>query len=257
MRDGRASRRSVSSHSLQCPQRSRDTLERICARRPVVAAADRRDRRPPYRDVDATHTRTRCTSWRSFPMSAPVTATTPRRRREAEASRRRARASRVAGPRVRIARPLLGCRRSTGASGGRFTTPARDPGERPRTRRRRRPASPTPQGHSRGPARGRSSTLPIDWQIDFCSRPMKDERGKKMWELLICDESRSFQHAEFFPNNRINSVELSKAIQRVLNEPRARGRSASSFSDRRCRRSSRARATTSASRRCRAVDARR
>ena len=37
-----------------------------------------------------------------------------------------------------------------------------------------------------------------------------------MWELLICDETRSFEHAEFFPNNRINSVELSKAIDRVI-----------------------------------------
>jgi len=50
-----------------------------------------------------------------------------------------------------------------------------------------------------------------DWQIDFCSRPLKDDRGKKVWELLITDEDRSFEHAEFFPNNRINSVELSKA----------------------------------------------
>jgi|TARA_B110000977_G_scaffold200878_1_gene292992 hypothetical protein len=58
--------------------------------------------------------------------------------------------------------------------------------------------------------------LSYDWQLDFCSRPMKDERGKKMWELLICDETRSFEHAEFFPNNRINSVELSKAIERVI-----------------------------------------
>ena len=26
-----------------------------------------------------------------------------------------------------------------------------------------------------------------------------------MWELLITDEDRTFEHAEFFPNNRINS----------------------------------------------------
>ena len=55
-----------------------------------------------------------------------------------------------------------------------------------------------------------------DWQIDFCSRPLKDDRGKKVWELLITDEDRSFEHAEFFPNNRINSVELSKALQKVV-----------------------------------------
>merc|ERR1719390_238200 len=54
------------------------------------------------------------------------------------------------------------------------------------------------------------------WQIDFCSRPLKDDRGKKVWELLITDEDRSFEHAEFFPNNRINSVELAKALQKVV-----------------------------------------
>jgi hypothetical protein len=53
---------------------------------------------------------------------------------------------------------------------------------------------------------------------------MKDERGKKMWELLICDETRSFEHAEFFPNNRINSVELARAIERVIAERGARPR---------------------------------
>ena len=29
-----------------------------------------------------------------------------------------------------------------------------------------------------------------------------------MWELLVTDEDRTFEHAEFFPNNRINSVEV-------------------------------------------------
>ena len=65
-------------------------------------------------------------------------------------------------------------------------------------------------------APGEVKDIAQDWQLDFCSRPMKDERGKKMWELLICDETRSFEHSEFFPNNRINSVELAKAIDRVL-----------------------------------------
>ena len=74
-------------------------------------------------------------------------------------------------------------------------------------------ASPSP---APSPGGGPVEDLPHDWQIDFCSRPMKDERGKKMWELLICDETRSFEHSEFFPNNRINSVELAKAIDRVL-----------------------------------------
>ena len=75
-----------------------------------------------------------------------------------------------------------------------------------------------------GAPSGEIVDLAYDWQLDFCSRPMKDERGKKMWELLICDETRSFEHAEFFPNNRINSVELSKAIDRVIQAQGARPR---------------------------------
>ncbi|KAK9831246.1 hypothetical protein WJX74_009268 [Apatococcus lobatus] len=54
------------------------------------------------------------------------------------------------------------------------------------------------------------------WQLDFSSRPILDERGKKKWELLICDAERKFQHAQYFPNNKINSKELSLAIQQVL-----------------------------------------
>ena len=82
-------------------------------------------------------------------------------------------------------------------------------------------ASPSP---APSPGGGPVEDLPHDWQLDFCSRPMKDERGKKMWELLICDETRSFEHAEFFPNNRINSVELARAIERVIAERGARPR---------------------------------
>lgn len=46
------------------------------------------------------------------------------------------------------------------------------------------------------------------WEIDFCSRPLLDERGKKVWELLICDPERNFEYAEYFPNNKINSAEV-------------------------------------------------
>lgn len=46
------------------------------------------------------------------------------------------------------------------------------------------------------------------WEIDFCSRPLLDERGKKVWELLICDPERNFEFSEFFPNSKINSGEV-------------------------------------------------
>lgn len=47
------------------------------------------------------------------------------------------------------------------------------------------------------------------WQLDFCSRPILDERGKKVWELIICDPARQFEYAKYFPNNKINSAEVS------------------------------------------------
>lgn len=46
------------------------------------------------------------------------------------------------------------------------------------------------------------------WEIDFCSRPLLDERGKKIWELLICDTDRNFEYSEYFPNSKINSAEV-------------------------------------------------
>jgi hypothetical protein len=46
------------------------------------------------------------------------------------------------------------------------------------------------------------------WEIDFCSRPLLDERGKKVWELLICDPERNFEYAEYFANSKINSAEV-------------------------------------------------
>lgn len=46
------------------------------------------------------------------------------------------------------------------------------------------------------------------WELDFCSRPMMDDRGKKVWELLICDESGEFQYSQYFANNQINSKEV-------------------------------------------------
>jgi len=46
------------------------------------------------------------------------------------------------------------------------------------------------------------------WELDFCSRPLLDERGKKVWELVICDPERQFQYTQYFPNSKINSIEV-------------------------------------------------
>ncbi|KAJ6819485.1 protein TAB2-like protein, chloroplastic [Iris pallida] len=54
-----------------------------------------------------------------------------------------------------------------------------------------------------------------EWELDFCSRPILDSRGKKIWELVVCDSSLSLQYTKFFPNNVINSVTLRDAIADV------------------------------------------
>ncbi|KAG1334071.1 putative protein TAB2, chloroplastic [Cocos nucifera] len=54
-----------------------------------------------------------------------------------------------------------------------------------------------------------------EWELDFCSRPILDERGKKVWELVVCDSTLSLQYTRFFPNNVINSVTLRDAIASI------------------------------------------
>lgn len=56
------------------------------------------------------------------------------------------------------------------------------------------------------------------WELDFCSRPMLDVRGKKVWELLITEPSGRWVYAKYFPNNKINSTELKAALKEVLAE---------------------------------------
>lgn len=59
------------------------------------------------------------------------------------------------------------------------------------------------------------------WELDFCSRPLLDERGKKVWELLITDPERKFEYTQYFPNSKINSVELRNALESILQRPGA------------------------------------
>ncbi|KAL3719147.1 hypothetical protein ACJRO7_004147 [Eucalyptus globulus] len=56
------------------------------------------------------------------------------------------------------------------------------------------------------------------WELDFCSRPILDIRGKKVWELVVCDDSLSLQYTKYFPNNVINSITLKDAIVSISDE---------------------------------------
>ena len=56
------------------------------------------------------------------------------------------------------------------------------------------------------------------WQLDFGPRPILDARGKKMWELLLCDETGAVRVSEFFSNTMVNSGALREALRRSLDE---------------------------------------
>ncbi|KAF9596038.1 hypothetical protein IFM89_006965 [Coptis chinensis] len=58
----------------------------------------------------------------------------------------------------------------------------------------------------------------LEWEIDFCSRPILDIRGKKIWELVVCDGSLSLQFTKYFPNNVINSITLKDALVSISDE---------------------------------------
>lgn len=51
------------------------------------------------------------------------------------------------------------------------------------------------------------------WQADFYRRPLKNERGQPLWELLICDRSGEFTYSAFCPQSEANSNWLIEQLQ--------------------------------------------
>lgn len=66
-----------------------------------------------------------------------------------------------------------------------------------------------------GELRNGVPTGPI-WEVDFCSRPLVDARGKRVWEIVMCNPSRTFEYTAYIPNNRVNSATLKAAVEEVL-----------------------------------------
>ncbi|NEQ75291.1 MAG: DUF1092 family protein [Okeania sp. SIO2C9] len=62
------------------------------------------------------------------------------------------------------------------------------------------------------------------WELDFYSRPILDERQKKLWELLICESPLDINHptdslyrySEFTSNQEVNSIWLRSAIEKAI-----------------------------------------
>mmetsp|Transcript_61 Transcript_61/g.84 ORF Transcript_61/g.84 Transcript_61/m.84 type:complete len:334 (+) Transcript_61:5842-6843(+) len=54
------------------------------------------------------------------------------------------------------------------------------------------------------------------WELDFFSRPVVNQDGKKIWELIIVNKSSSMEHIEVIPNSMVNSRELRKRLQLLI-----------------------------------------
>jgi len=72
-----------------------------------------------------------------------------------------------------------------------------------------------------------------DWELDYYSRPILEQDGKKRWELLICatpdpsgstqESAEPFRWARTCPASSVNSVWLKEAIEAALAEARGQG----------------------------------
>ncbi|TVQ06646.1 MAG: DUF1092 family protein [Leptolyngbya sp. DLM2.Bin27] len=62
------------------------------------------------------------------------------------------------------------------------------------------------------------------WELDFYSRPLLDENGKKLWEVLLCEgladnnaaPEQVFRFSKFLPSSEVNSISLKGAIDEAI-----------------------------------------
>lgn len=62
------------------------------------------------------------------------------------------------------------------------------------------------------------------WELDFYSRPILDEQGKKIWEILICESPLKidspldalFRYVTYCPSSEVNSVRLKAALEEAI-----------------------------------------
>lgn len=55
----------------------------------------------------------------------------------------------------------------------------------------------------------------MPWQLDFYRRPLQDEQGNPLWELLICSEDMSFTYGEFCPQSAAGAPWLREQLQKA------------------------------------------
>lgn len=55
-----------------------------------------------------------------------------------------------------------------------------------------------------------------EWELDCYSRPVMNDDGKKLWELLLTDSQSDFRYVKVLPSNLVNSRNVRKVIEDVL-----------------------------------------
>ena len=73
-----------------------------------------------------------------------------------------------------------------------------------------------------------SNLKKTDWEIDFYSRPVLEENGKKRWELLITStnnfkDEKTFKWEKICPASSVNSIWLKDALEEAINDANAQG----------------------------------
>lgn len=58
----------------------------------------------------------------------------------------------------------------------------------------------------------------MTWQADFYRRPLQDEVGNPLWELVVCEVDRSFTASAFCPQPEANSAWITQQLQRFGHE---------------------------------------
>jgi len=74
----------------------------------------------------------------------------------------------------------------------------------------------------------KSNLKKTDWEIDFYSRPIIDENGKKRWELLITStnnfkDKKNFKWEKVCPASSVNSIWLKDALEEAIDEAYLKG----------------------------------
>jgi len=79
--------------------------------------------------------------------------------------------------------------------------------------------APTPSPAAPPMRSGKPSPI---WELDLYTRPVTNDAGKKLWELLICDANGVMRHVEPLPSSLINSRELRKRVEKLIERAKVR-----------------------------------